>query len=307
VVAPVKKPRLSISMVAGTHEPIAASTIAQCASAVENAGFHKLYLTDHFFSSTPTFHSTSAFAVAAAATQHIPLGFCSYIAPLRHAIVAAKELAFLDGLCGGRLSPGLAAGSSRLEFEAFGIPFESRGKRLDESIVAIKRLWTEDHVSFDGEHFRFEDVTLTPKPIAQPHPSIWIGSWTGPRAAAKRIVEHADGWQASGLHATLDQGAEGWRRIEAMCDEMDRDPGTIGRALVNLIVRIGKTRDDALQDVHPNHRMHDDLIIAGTVSEVTDRLAAIYDTCFDEVAVFMPADALDQIQMLAEDVMPNLG
>lgn len=293
-------------MVAGQHAPISAPTIAACASAVEAAGFHKLYLTDHFFHGTPTFHSTSAFAVAAAATRTIPLGFCAYIAPLRHAIVAAKELAFLDGLCAGRLSAGLAAGSSRAEFEAFGIPFETRGRRLDEGIAAMKRLWMEDNVSFDGEYYQFKDVTLAPKPVTKPHPPIWIGSWTGPRAAARRIVDHADGWQASGLHATLEQGVEGWRRIEMMCDELGRDPASIGRALVNQIVRIGDTREQALEQVHPNHRMHDELIIAGTVAEVTDRLGAMFETCFEEVAIFMPVNALDQIQRLAEDVMPQL-
>ena len=299
--------QLSISMVAGTTDPISARQIADFSGRVESAGYHRLYLTDHIFHSTPSFQSTSAFAVAAASTQSIALGFGAYIVPFRHPIVAAKELAFLDGLCGGRLTAGLAAGSSRLEFDGFGLSFSSRGKRLDESIDAMKRLWTEDAVSFQGEFYQFENVSLTPKPVQAPHPPIWIGSWTGSRPAARRIVKHADGWQASGLHASLEQAVEGWRRVEDMCVEMGRDPASITRSMVNLVTRVDDSYAKALAGVMPSHRMHDELIVAGTESAVVDRLEAIFATGIEEVGLFMPLSALDQVDIIAERVMPQLS
>lgn len=297
---------LSVSLVAGVHDPISAAEIADIAKAIEAAGYHKLYLTDHFFHASATFHSTSAFAVIAAATQNIPLGFCAYIAPLRHAIVAAKELAFLDGLCGGRLEPGLAAGSSKAEFDAFGIPFNTRGKRLDECIEAMKRLWTEESASFEGEHFQFSDVRLTPKPVRKPHPPIWIGSWTGPRPAARRVVKHAHGWQASALHATLEQGIEGWKRLEAMCEEMGRDPATIRRSMVNLVVCVDETREKALAGLPSTHRMHDELIAAGPPEQVAEHIRGFYDAGFEEVAVWIPVHGHEQVQRVAEEVRPLL-
>jgi len=291
-------------MVGATHDPVTAQAISTCAQRVEQAGFYRLYLTDHYFHRSPTFHSTSAFAVAAAATNSIPMGFCSFISPLRHVIVAAKELAFLDGLCGGRLAPGLAAGSSQAEFDAFGIPFNSRGRRLDEQIAIMKLLWTEDSVSFKGDFFEFEDVSLTPKPIQKPYPPLWIGSWTGPRAATRRIVEHAAGWQASGLHATFEQGIQSWRNIEAMCEEMDRDPASIERALVNVLVGIGDSRESGFEALHPNHRQHEDRLVIGTAVEVAERLEQVFESGFDEVAVLLPVRALDQLDALAERVLP---
>lgn len=293
-------------MVAASHAPVSAAQIADFCERVEGAGFYRLYLTDHIFHSTATLHSTSAFSVAAASTQHIGLGFGSYIVPFRHPIIAAKELAFLDGLCSGRLVPGLAVGSSQAEFEAFGMAFNTRGKRFDEALDAIKRLWTEDVVSFRGEFYQFDKVSLTPKPLQAPHPPIWIGSWTGSRPAARRIVKHAAGWQASGLHASLDEATEGWRRLEDMCAEMGRDPATITRSLVNLVVRIGADRDSAFAGIAPSHRMHDELIIAGSASEISDRLLAIFATGIDEVSLFMPLDAFDQVDLIAERVMPQL-
>lgn len=298
--------QLSISMVAADYEPVSASQIADFSRRVESAGYHRLYLTDHIFHATPTFDSSSAFAVVAAATSTIALGFAAYIVPFRHPIVAAKELAVLDGLCGGRLTAGLAAGSSKAEFDAFGIAFNTRGKAFDEGLDAIKRLWTQDDVSFDGEFYQFDNVTVTPKPVHKPHPPIWIGSWTGSRPAARRIVKHAAGWQASALHGSLDQAVQGWQKVEEMCAEMGRDPATITRSLVNQVVRVGASRTQAIANIPPSHRMHEELIIAGPPNELRDRLRAIYATGIEEVSLFMPLDAVEQVDMIAERVLPEL-
>lgn len=297
---------LSISMVAGDFGPVSAKQIADFARRVESAGYHRLYLTDHVFHATPSFDSNSAFAVVAAATSTIALGFAAYVVPFRHPIIAAKELAVLDGLCGGRLTAGLAAGSSQAEFDAFGIAFRTRGRAFDESLDAIRRLWTEEEVSFHGEFYRFDNVRVTPKPVQAPHPPIWIGSWTGSRPAARRIVKHAVGWQASALHGSLEQAVLGWQNIEQMCAEMGRDPMTITRSLVNQVVRVGDSRARAIADIPPSHRMHEELIIAGPPNELMDRLQEIYATGIQEVSLFMPLDAVEQLDMIAERVLPGL-
>ena len=295
--------RLSISMVAASHDTVTASEIASFAAAVEQCGFHRLYLTDHYFHRAPTLHSGSAFAIVAAATQRIGLGYCSYIVPMRHPIVVAKELAFMDGLCEGRLLAGLAAGSSQEEFDALGIPFKTRGRRLDESIEVMRKLWEHDDVSHEGEFFAFESVTINPKPVQQPFP-VWIGSWTGTRPAARRIVGTAAGWQASGLHATPEQAVVGWQRIESMCEEMGRDPASIGRSLVNLRVRVGTDRNSALDSLKPIWRHNEDQIIAGDPDTVISELSALFDSGFEEIAVLAPLDARDQLELLAEQILP---
>src|SRR6476646_10343007 len=128
--------------------------------------------------------STTNLAVLAAATEEIRLGFCAYVLPLRDPRWAAKELAELDRISGGRLIAGLAAGSNAAEFERFGIPFSERGDRLDEGSDALKRIWSGEKIDFDGRFHQFRNLRLDPPPAQRPHPPIWIGSWTGNRRSA---------------------------------------------------------------------------------------------------------------------------
>ena len=298
--------RISISLVASDEEPVSARSLAQFATRVEAGGFHALYLTDHIAHAAPSFHSTSAFAVLAAATRELPLGFCSYILPYRHPIIAAKELAFLDGLCEGRLIAGLAVGSAEHELTALGVDFKTRGRLFDESLEAIRLLWSATgEASFKGEFFEFESVHLTPKPVQRPHPPIWFGSWTGPSRAAKRIVQHGAGWQSSGLHTSLQQVDQGWRNLQRVCAQAGRDPATIGRAHVNIVTRVAASRAQALAEISPKHRMHDELIVAGTASEVVEHLNAMFQIGIQELALLLPCNAPEQVDLIAAEVLPH--
>ena len=176
--------RFSLSLRPGSADPVSAKEIAEFSQLAEKLGYYAVYITDHYYITTPNLHSVGAAAVVAASTETVKIGFAAYQAPLRHPIAAAKELASLDILCNGRFICGLAAGSYEPEFKAFGIPFNRRGAMLEESVQAIKKLWTGDRVSFKGAFWSFENVTIHPKPIQKPHPPIWIATWTAvPRAA----------------------------------------------------------------------------------------------------------------------------
>ena len=174
-----KKMKFSISLTSGTDRPISSNEILAFAKRAELLGYHGIYVTDHFFHDYPNFHSVSASAVLCAATENIRIGFSAYQVPLRHPIIVAKEFAMLDALSKGRLVSAFAAGSYAKEFEALGVPFNKRGKMLDEAICAIKKLWKEDNASFRGEFWSFENVTLVPKPVQKPGMPIWIASWSG--------------------------------------------------------------------------------------------------------------------------------
>ena len=104
----------------------------------------------------------------------------------------AKQLATLDQLSNGRLIVGLGAGSLPEENAALGVPYESRGRYCNEFLQVLRKLWTEDDVSFDGEFFSFENITSSPKPQQDPHPLIVVG---GNRPAAlTRVANFGDGW-----------------------------------------------------------------------------------------------------------------
>lgn len=104
----------------------------------------------------------------------------------------AEQLATIDIMCGGKLVFGAALGYRDVEFQAFGSPKEQRGKRFEENLIAIKRLWTEDVVDMEGSHFTLAGASCSPKPLQDPHPPIWIGA--NADVAIKRAARLGDCW-----------------------------------------------------------------------------------------------------------------
>ena len=170
-------------------------------------------------------------AFLAGQTSAIRLVTSVIIVPHRNPLVAAKALATLDVLSGGRLVVGVGVGWMREEFEALGLPpFEERGAVTDEYIRAFKELWTSDAPEFDGKYVSFRDISFLPKPVQQPHPPIWVGGESRP--ALRRTAELADGWYPLGSNptfpmATPQQLAAGLERLAAYARRFGRDPAEI--------------------------------------------------------------------------------
>jgi probable F420-dependent oxidoreductase len=131
---------------------------------------------------------------AAAATQRVRLGTSVLVLPMRHPLPLAKELATLQNLSGGRLILGAGVGWLEAEFDALGVPFKERGRRMDEGIAMMRAVWSQDPVSFDSKWIdaKIENMRSQPQPIA-PIP-IWIGGSSD--AAIKRALR-LDGWHGS--------------------------------------------------------------------------------------------------------------
>jgi probable F420-dependent oxidoreductase len=136
-----------------------------------------------------------AMAFAAGRTRKLKLGMSVMVLPGRNPVLVAKELASLDVLSGGRLLPafGLGAVDPR-EQGAFGVAREDRAPMFNESLGLIRRLWTEDHVSHEGRFYRFEDVTVRPRPKQTP-PEVWLGGFAP--SELRRVGRLADGWLPS--------------------------------------------------------------------------------------------------------------
>jgi probable F420-dependent oxidoreductase len=114
------------------------------------------------------------------------------VAPYRNPFLAAKGIATLDVLSGGRTIVGLGAGYLEGEFEALGIPFTERNQRMDEAIAAMKAAWTGTPTTFEGQFFRASGNSMLPRPAQRPHPPLWIGG--NSRKAIRRAVTLGDGW-----------------------------------------------------------------------------------------------------------------
>jgi probable F420-dependent oxidoreductase len=131
-------------------------------------------------------------AYAAAITSRLKLSTGVIILPQRHPLYLAKQLATLDLLSNGRMMVGIGSGWMKEEFDSLQIPFKERGARTDESIQAMRALWSEPLASFHGKHFHFDDVNSYPKPVQKNGIPIHIGGHS--LAAARRAGRHGDGF-----------------------------------------------------------------------------------------------------------------
>lgn len=147
---------------------------------------------------TPWPDSLVLLSAIASVTAQLRLIAAAIIAPLRHPLLLAHQLATLDLLSEGRLVVQPTVSWLRDEYAALGVPFEQRGKLLDEQLAAWKALWNASPASFSGEHYRFDDVYLEPKPFRPDGPRLWFGGISVGPWIVRRVVEHGHGFHPFG-------------------------------------------------------------------------------------------------------------
>ena len=230
----------------------AVAAMSEIACAGEAMGFDYLTLTDHvvlpdtkvpgypysesgeFYEETPTERHEQLVAMAwiAAKTRRIRLVAAVLVVPHRPAVLAAKMLATLDVLSGGRLVVGIGAGWLKTEFDAVvGPPFAERGAVTDEYIDAFRVLWTERAPRFCGRYTRFDGIVLEPKPVQRPHPPIWVGGEGG--RALRRAARVGAAWYPIGsnnkhLLDTLPRLRAGIARLRRATADVGRDADSVG-------------------------------------------------------------------------------
>ena len=171
-------------------------------------------------------------AFVAARTTKLRLVTSVMVVPHRPAVLAAKQLATIDVLSGGRVTLGIGAGWMKEEFEALGTPpFEQRGRVTDEYIAAFRELWTEDRPKFSGKYVKFDNITFAPKPAQKGGIPIWVGGESGP--ALRRTARLGDAWYPIGNNPAfpLDSLARyeaAVARLRQMTAEAGRDPKAVG-------------------------------------------------------------------------------
>lgn len=134
----------------------------------------------------------------AARTTRLRLVFGAIIAPLRHPLNTAKDLGTLDLLSNGRLVVLPTVSWHEEEFRALGVDFTKRGAILDEQLEIWRMAWSEDPISFKGEHYSFEDVYVQPKAFRQGGPTLWFGGSSVHGALLKRLVKYGSGFNPFG-------------------------------------------------------------------------------------------------------------
>jgi natural product biosynthesis luciferase-like monooxygenase protein len=153
-----------------------ADTLAECQLADE-LGFDTIWLAEHHFSSYGICPSLSVFAAALARlTRRARIGTAVVIAPFAHAVRIAEEFAMVDILSAGRLEFGLGRGYQPKEFAGLSVSMERTREQFDETLEVIRRAWTEERLTFEGEFYRIHDLRVLPKPIQRPHPPLWTAA-----------------------------------------------------------------------------------------------------------------------------------
>jgi alkanesulfonate monooxygenase SsuD/methylene tetrahydromethanopterin reductase-like flavin-dependent oxidoreductase (luciferase family) len=197
----------------------------------------------------PRLESVALLATLAGRTRRVLLGpACMASFPLRQPLLFAQQWASLDVISGGRTilvpcigsaTPG-AGGEFHAEYAALGVDPKTRVGRLEEGIAILRRLWTEDHVSHHGEYYRFDDVTLEPKPEQKPCPPIWLASSPSLSArphlaerAFRRVARLGDGWMAD-IGSAAEYRAW-WEQLAAYTREEGRDPAALHAAVHHMV------------------------------------------------------------------------
>ncbi|MEU7161502.1 TIGR03619 family F420-dependent LLM class oxidoreductase [Streptomyces chrestomyceticus] len=147
---------------------------------------------------TPWPSSIVLLSAMAAVTERIRLAAAAVLAPLRHPLLLAKELATLDLLSEGRLVVLPTVSWSADEYAALQVPFARRGRLLDEHLAAWQLLWQPGPATFEGEHYRFRDAWLEPKPYRSGGPQLWFGGSTLHGAVLRRLVTYGHGFNPLG-------------------------------------------------------------------------------------------------------------
>ena len=249
----------------------------------------------------------------------------------------AEQLASIDVLSGGRLIFGAGLGYREVEFKAFGMVQKDRVIRFEENLAAVKRLWTEDHVTMTGSHFELDNATVSLKPVQLPHPPIWIGA--NADVAIRRAARLGDCWYMNPHNriGTISRQVEIYKRA---LDEY-------GKPLphefpIRREVFVAASRDEAMrlcaESLAAKYKIYaewgqdkvmpegdndlslafDDLardrFLIGSPDEVTEQVLALHRrTGANHIIASMqwpgtpPAASMDSMQMLAEEVFPRVA
>lgn len=184
-------------------------------------------------SATPVYDPWVMLGGIATVTSTLRLATQVYILPLRHPIVTARAVVSLDRLSGGRVTLGMGVGWCEEEFEAVGQSFRDRGRRADEIIAILRRLWTDEVIEHRGQHYSFGPVRFEPKPLQKPGIPIEVGG-TSP-GALRRAGTLGDGW--------VETGEPDLAALAAKLEVINRHRQEAGRAGLPFEVTSGLGRD----------------------------------------------------------------
>lgn len=281
---------------------------------VEELGYDSVWVWDHMLLGVepnfPIIDSLTVLTGIAARTKRIKMGTGILVLPLRNAVALAKQLSSMDQLSDGRLIMGMASGWYKREFDAMGVPFEKRGKIMDENLEIMRRLWTEASVTGEYMRHKISKAVMYPKP-AQPKIPLLIGGYADP--VLKRAGVTGDGWLTY-FYRPADF-KKSWDKIVNFAKEGGKDPSTLLNAS-QLPIMIGKSRQAVEADMMDwlnkewdfpaNSDCNRESAIMGSVDECVAQLREHIAMGVQKI-IFVPYKYQpDQVETIAREIIPRL-
>jgi len=276
----------------------------------EQGGVDSIWQSDRLVSRVPILESLTAMAAIAGRTRRIKFGMNVIALALREPVLVAKQCATVDALSEGRLLPGFGIGSPRgAEWKAMHLDPTTRGRKTDEALEIIARLWQGETLTYAGRHYQLTQASIAPLPVQRELP-MWIGGSS--EAAIRRTAKYGTGWQA-GSETPENAG----RVIAAIKTEAAR----IGRSIpddhygASFVYRFGRRDEPAAQTMIERFeartgRNAAEHFVFGDAEAMIERIARYVEQGTTKF-ILRPAadgdeDMFEQTRRLAEELLPRL-
>jgi alkanesulfonate monooxygenase SsuD/methylene tetrahydromethanopterin reductase-like flavin-dependent oxidoreductase (luciferase family) len=295
--------------------------ILSFAQKAESLGYDSLSVNDHVVFRTSWLDAISTLSAVAAITNEIKLGTSILNIVVRNPVICAKALSTIDILSSGRLfAVGVGPGSHKGDYDICGISFEERWKRFTEALQVLQIVWKNNNkeqknstlTNYSGKYYRFEKVSVQPKPFQKPHPPIYIGSWGSSEAGLKRVAKYGDGWMASAYNITPDKFKVKWKILLSYRQALGKDIQSFENSVMSMFGYIDNDRNRAhrmAKDVlspalgRPTEEL-ESLLLFGSPDHCLEKIRALSEAGVKRIHFWPVGDYLEQIEIFRNEIVP---
>ncbi|MDJ0496425.1 MAG: LLM class F420-dependent oxidoreductase [Acidimicrobiia bacterium] len=301
-------------------------TMLAVAKTIEDSGYESLWVYDHFHTvpiptQEATYEAWTLMAALAAATDTVRLGQMCTCNGYRSPSYLAKVAASIDAISGGRIEMGIGAGWYEHEYKGYGYPFPKASVRigeLREAVEIMQRLWTEDVVDFDGDHYTLEGAICQPKPVQQPHIPFWVAGG-GEKLTLSVAARYAS---YTNFAMTPEEFVHKSNVLRGHCEDVGRDFGEIVRSTNFNVVceeteaevenRINEVKDRYCRFVGEDRVQSVERLLratSGTPEQVVEKMKPWAEAGMSYAIVYFPEAAYDTsgLERFAREVIPALS
>lgn len=287
-----------------------AEQICAFADRVEELGIDSIWPSDHTVSRQPSIDVHCLMALFAGRTRRVKMGPSVLSLPARDPVHMAKVYASLDHLTGGRrrIICAVGLGGDPRECEVVGVPRSERGARMREGVEVMRKLWAGPGVTHEGRFYRFENVTIDPRPVGGPL-DVWIGGNSD--LALKRVARYGDGWMPSFI--TPEEFREGMERLAGYTRETGR---TVDADEAGVLMTVHVSEDAGQARAFADRFLGRALgppeefarrSAIGTVSEVREKIQAYVESGCSKFVLFPivgGGQLMQQTEAIGTDIIP---